>query len=127
MGRGPRFALELRGLVRWVQMAGLLLRMIAGDGKTPTRALRKAGYSQMKMQTLTGTCQSDDSKIETGKRNMTLEQCRRIALALETGMDRLAGLTDAPRPYPPKKIRTAAVQRSFFHAQSRARGRFQRK
>ena len=83
MGRGPRFALELRGLVRWVQMAGLLLRMIAGDGKTPTRALRKAGYSQMKIQALTGTCQSDDSKLETGKRNMTLEQCRRIALALE--------------------------------------------
>ena len=41
--------------------------------------------------------------IETGKRNMTFEQCRRIALALETSMDYLAGLTDEQRPYPPKK------------------------
>ena len=28
---------------------------------------------------------------------------RRIALALETSMDYLAGLTDEQRPYPPKK------------------------
>ena len=50
-----------------------------------------------------GIDQSDYSKIETGKRNMTFEQCRRIALALETSMDYLAGLTDEQRPYPPKK------------------------
>ena len=55
------------------------------------------------MQMLTGIDQSDYSKIETGKRNMTFEQCRRIALALETSMDYLAGLTDEARPYPPKK------------------------
>ena len=67
---------------------------------TPMRALRKAkGYSQVKMQMLTGIDQSDYSKIETG----TFEQCRRIALALETSMDYLAGLTDEQRPYPPKK------------------------
>ena len=64
------------------------------------RDLRKAkGYSQVKMQFLTGIDQSDYSKIETGKRNMTFEQCRRIALALETSMDYLAGLTDEEKPY----------------------------
>lgn len=68
---------------------------------TNIKALRKAkGYSQVKMQLLTGIDQSDYSKIETGKRNMTFDQCRRIALALETSMDYLAGLTEDPRPYP---------------------------
>ena len=68
------------------------------------KELRKQrGYTQVKMQLLTGIDQSDYSKIETGKRNMTFEQCRRIALALETSMDYLAGLTDEQRPYPPKK------------------------
>ena len=68
------------------------------------RDLRKAkGYSQVKMQFLTGIDQSDYSKIETGKRNMTFEQCRRIALALETSMDYLSGLTDEPKPYPRTK------------------------
>lgn len=71
---------------------------------TPMRKLRKERkYSQVKMQMLTGVDQSDYSKIETGKRNMTFEQCRRIALALETSMDYLAGLTDDPAPYPRKK------------------------
>ena len=68
------------------------------------RDLRKErGYTQLKMQMLTGIDQSDYSKIETGKRNMTYEQCRRIALALETSMDYLAGLTDDPTPYPRRK------------------------
>lgn len=31
---------------------------------------------------------------------MSFEQCRRIALALDTSMDYLAGLTDDPSPYP---------------------------
>ena len=71
---------------------------------TPMRKLRKEkGYSQVKMQMLTGIDQSDYSKIETGKRNMTYEQCRRIALTLETSMDYLAGLTDDPAPYPREK------------------------
>ena len=74
---------------------------------TPMRKLRKEkGYSQVKMQMLTGIDQSDYSKIETGKRNMTYEQCRRIALTLETSMDYLAGLTDDPAPYPRKEIQT---------------------
>ncbi|MBS5650367.1 MAG: helix-turn-helix domain-containing protein [Clostridiales bacterium] len=67
------------------------------------KALRKAkGYTQTKMQMLTGIEQSDYSKIETGKRYYTFDQCRRIALALGTSMDYLAGLTDDPRPYPRK-------------------------
>ena len=68
------------------------------------KELRKSKHlTQVQMQMLTGIDQSDYSKIETGKRNMTFEQCRRIAVALETSMDYLAGLTDDPRPYPPKK------------------------
>ena len=55
------------------------------------------------MQMLTGIDQSDYSKIETGKRNLSFEQCKRIAIALETSMDYLAGLTDDPNPYPRAK------------------------
>ena len=65
------------------------------------KKLRKErGFSQIKMQMLTGIDQSDYSKIETGKRSMSFEQCRRVALALETSMYYLAGLTYAPKPYP---------------------------
>ena len=65
------------------------------------KKLRKErGFSQIKMQMLTGIDESDYSKIETGKRSMSFEQCRRVALALETSMDYLAGLTDDPKPYP---------------------------
>lgn len=67
------------------------------------RELRKERkFTQVKMQMLTGIDQSDYSKIEQGKRNMSFEQCRRIALALGTSMDYLAGLTDDPTPYPRK-------------------------
>ncbi len=72
------------------------------------KELRKAkGYTQIKMSILTGIDQSDYSKIENGKRYYTFEQCRKIALALETSMDYLAGLTDVQTPYPrsvPDKI-----------------------
>lgn len=61
---------------------------------------QKRGYTQIKMQMLTGIDQSDYSKIENGKRYYTFEQCRRIALALDTSMDYLAGLTDTEEPYP---------------------------
>ena len=65
------------------------------------RDLRKErGLTQVRMQMLTGIDQSDYSKIESGKRYYTFEQCRRIALALETSMDYLAGLTDEKAPYP---------------------------
>lgn len=65
--------------------------------------LRKdRGFTQIKMQLLTGIDQSDYSKIESGKRHYTYEQCKRIAIALNTSMDYLAGLTDNPAPYPRK-------------------------
>ena len=65
------------------------------------KALRLArGYTQVKMQMLTGIDQSDYSKLERSARFFTLEQCRRLALALGTSMDYLAGLTDCPDPYP---------------------------
>lgn len=56
--------------------------------------------TQIQMQILTGIDQSDYSKIENGKRYYTFEQCKRIALALDTSMDYLAGLTDEKNPYP---------------------------
>ncbi len=52
------------------------------------------------MQIMTGIDQSDYSKLESGKRYFTFEQCRRIAQALGTSMDYLAGLTDEKKPYP---------------------------
>lgn len=68
------------------------------------KELRKMrGYTQIKMQMLTGIDQSDYSKIENGKRYYTFEQCKKIALALDTSMDYLAGLTDEVKPYKRKK------------------------
>ena len=70
---------------------------IFGDVMTRLKELRRErGYTQIKMQMLTGIDQSDYSKLETGKRYYTYEQLRRIALALDTSMDYLAGLTDVP-------------------------------
>lgn len=63
---------------------------------------KEKGYSQIMIQHLTGIDQSDYSKIETGKRYFTFEQCRKIALALNTSMDYLAELTDVKEPYPRK-------------------------
>lgn len=68
------------------------------------KELRKMrGYTQIKMQMLTGIDQSDYSKIENGKRYYTFEQCKKIALTLDTSMDYLAGLTDEVKPYKRKK------------------------
>lgn len=61
---------------------------------------KEKGYTQVKMQMLTGIDQSDYSKIKNGKRYFTFEQCRKLALALDTSMDYLAGLTDEKKPYP---------------------------
>jgi len=57
------------------------------------------GYTQIKMQMLTGIDQSDYSKLENGKRYYTFEQCRKLAIVLDTSMDYLAGLTDEKKPY----------------------------
>lgn len=61
---------------------------------------KERGYTQLHMQHLTGIDQSDYSKIENGKRYYTFEQCKRIAIALNTSMDYLAGITDTKNPYP---------------------------
>ena len=80
-----------------IMMMGDVMADTAGRLKT----LRKSrGFTQVKMQILTGIDQSDYSKIEAGKRHLTFEQCKRIALALDTSMDYLSGLTDEPTPYP---------------------------
>lgn len=49
---------------------------------------------------MTGIDQSDCAKIENRKRYDTFEQCRKIALVLNTSMDYLAGVTDEKKPYP---------------------------
>lgn len=65
------------------------------------RDLRKERkLTQIQMQLLTGIDQSDYSKIESGKRYYTFEQCKRIALVLGTSMDYLAGITDEKQAYP---------------------------
>lgn len=68
---------------------------------TRIKELRKQkGFTQVKMQMMTGIDQSDYSKIESGKRYLTFEQCRKLAIALDTSMDYLAGLTDEKKAYP---------------------------
>ena len=68
------------------------------------RQLRKEkGFTQVKIQMMTGIDQSDYSKIESGRRYFTFEQCRKLAIALDTSMDYLAGLTDEKKPYPKAK------------------------
>lgn len=61
---------------------------------------KQKGFTQVKMQMMTGIDQSDYSKIESGKRYLTFEQCRKLAIALDTSMDYLAGLTDEKKAYP---------------------------
>lgn len=65
------------------------------------RALRKKkGYTQIKVQMLTGIDQSDYSKIERGERYPTLEQAKRLAILYETSIDYIYELTDEEKPYP---------------------------
>ena len=64
---------------------------------------KEKGFTQVKIQMMTGIDQSDYSKIESGKRYFTFEQCRKLAIALDTSMDYLAGLTDEKKPYPRTK------------------------
>ena len=78
--------------------------MIVLDLAVRLKTLREEkGYTQIKIQILTGIDQSDYSKIESGKRYYTFEQCKQLALALDTSMDYLAGLTDNKSPYPRKE------------------------
>ena len=74
--------------------------MFMNNGERLKKLRKERGLTQIKMQMLTGIDQSDYSKIESGKRYLTFEQCIKIALALDTSMDYLAGLTDEKKPYP---------------------------
>ena len=71
-------------------------------GERLTSLRKEKGFTQVKIQMMTGIDQSDYSKIESGKRYYTFEQCRKLAIALDTSMDYLAGLTDEKKPYPRK-------------------------
>ena len=78
--------------------------ILVGDFMSRLKELRKErGYTQVKMQMLTGIDQSDYSKIERGQRYLSFEQCIKVADALETSMDYLAGRTDQKEPYPKAK------------------------
>ena len=70
---------------------------------------KERGLTQVRMQMLTGIDQSDYSKIERGQRYYTFEQCRRIALALETSMDYF--LLDTPYARPDAIIETEIAQK----------------
>ncbi|MDR0853780.1 MAG: helix-turn-helix domain-containing protein [Clostridiales Family XIII bacterium] len=61
---------------------------------------QKKGYTQIKIQLLTGIDQSDYSKIEKGIRYPTVEQAKRLALVFETSTDYIFCLTDEETPYP---------------------------
>jgi transcriptional regulator with XRE-family HTH domain len=63
----------------------------------------KKGYTQVKVQMLTGIDQSDYSKIEKGIRYPTVEQSKRLAIAFDTSVDYILGLTDVDTPYPRKE------------------------
>lgn len=68
------------------------------------KELRKDKHmTQIMVQMATGIDQGDYSKIESGKRNLSFEQCKQLALALNTSMDYLAGITDVKEPYPRTK------------------------
>lgn len=60
----------------------------------------KKGYTQIKVQMLTGIDQSDYSKIERGLRYPTIEQAKQLARLYETSIDYIFEMTDEVKPYP---------------------------
>lgn len=72
------------------------------------------GYTQIKMQMLTGIDQSDYSKLENGKRYYTFEQCRKLAIALDTSMDYLADLTEEKKTLPQKYKKIKHLKMTHF-------------
>ena len=59
--------------------------------------------TQLNVQMETGIDQSNYSKIERGMKEPTYQECKALALLLNTSMDYLAGLTDEKEPYPRAK------------------------
>ena len=65
------------------------------------RYLRKIkGFTQIKVQMLTGIDQSDYSRLETDSRYPTVGQAISLAFMFDTSLDYIYGLTDDPAPYP---------------------------
>ena len=63
--------------------------------------LRKIkGFTQIKVQMLTGIDQSDYSRLETDSRYPTVGQAISLAFIFDTSLDYIYGLTDDPAPYP---------------------------
>ena len=62
----------------------------------------KLGFTQIKVQMLTGIDQSDYSRLERGHRYPTVEQAKRLAFIYNTSMDYIFCLTDEEAPYPRK-------------------------
>ena len=60
-------------------------------------------WTGMRRSELLGLKFHDIFTHESGKRYFTFEQCRKLAIALDTSMDYLAELTDEKEPYPRKK------------------------
>ncbi len=69
-------------------------------GKRLKELRKKKGYTQVKIQMLTGIDQSDYSKIEKGIRFPTVEQAKRLAIVLGTSTDYIFCLTNETKPYP---------------------------
>lgn len=67
---------------------------------------KKKGYTQIKIQMLTGIDQSDYSKIENDIRYPSVEQAKRLAIVLDTSTDYIFCITDDPKPYPRSKKNT---------------------
>ena len=71
------------------------------------RILRKRNrLLQIQIAMKTGIDQSVYSKIECGRREASLSQCRELATLFGTSMDYLAELTDEETPYPRSKKET---------------------
>ena len=64
---------------------------------------QKKKFTQVKIQMETGIDQSNYSKIERGVREPTYNECKSLALVLETSMDYIAEITDVDDPYPRNK------------------------
>lgn len=64
------------------------------------KRLRKAkSFTQLKMERLTEIKRKTYSKLENNRQTPTIEQLRKIALALDASIDYLIGLTDENKPY----------------------------
>jgi transcriptional regulator with XRE-family HTH domain len=73
---------------------------------------KKKGYTQIRVQLLTGIDQSDYSKVEKGVRYPTVEQSKRLAITFDTSTDYILGLTDVAKPYPRNEDTKNAILKS---------------